>query len=431
MESVQQAFQRHDYMEAEETLRKLVAAHPESGEVWHNLGIALHLQGRSHRAIKAFRQALEISEDPGTLALLGLNYCRVRDYETVRPLLQRAKKEFDDPKVLAVLGPCYLEAGEPLDAIQVYQQLVRLNVQPADENKVKMARAYFQAALHFSERLEALSGGEPFHRALKAAGAGSAEGPRAAVPLALERTPELRADMALEELAERHADHENDPAVVYLLALVCGEKAMETFRRAHNEFPDSPYLRRLKAEMHASQGNEEASIAEYESILKNGEALPGLHHDLAVLYRNKADWTNALEHFESELAIAPYEARAIRGVSDCLRRLGRDRENREYLVRLAENPPTPAWALLELGAIEQRARRYDSAIGYLERAVRENPDRRELHYRLGRLYLRLGREENGKRQLEIFRELEHGKLSSESKNSNQQPVHAPKGKLSR
>ena len=35
--------------------------------------------------------------------------------------------------------------------------------------------------------------------------------------------------------------------------------------------------------------------------------------------------------------------------------------------------------LLDLGAIEQRARRYDSAIGYLERAVRENPDRRELH----------------------------------------------------
>ena len=431
LETVQQAFQRHNYAEAEEVLHGLVAVHPESGQIWHNLGIALHLQGKSHQAIKAFRQALDINEDPGTLALLGLNYCRLRDYEKVRPLLQRAKKEFDDPKVLAVLGPCYLEAGEPLDAIQVYQRLVRLNVQPADANKVKLARAYFQGSLHFSGRLEALSGGEPFHQALKAAGAGSAKGPRAAVPLALERTPGLRADMPLEELAERYARQESDPTVVYLLALACGEKAMEMFRRAHNEFPDSPYLHRLKAEMHASQGNPETAIAEYEAILKNGAALPGLHHDLAVLYGNRADWEKALDHLKKELAIAPYEARAIKGVSDCLKQLGRDSENQEYLMRLAESGPTPEWALLELGAIEQRALRYDSAIGYLERAVRKNRDKRELHYRLGRLYLRVGRKEDGKRELEIFHELEHGKLSSDSQNVNQQPVPAPKGKPSR
>ena len=402
------ALQEGNYGVAEDSLRRLARLNPESAEVWHNFGIALHLQGKSRQAIEALRRAIQIRESPGTLALLGLNHCRLRDYEQAGPLLERAKEDFDDLKALAILGPCYLETGDPLDAVEVYRRLVESDVQPIDENQVRLARAYFRAAKQLTNRLESLEGGEPFHQALRSAGKGQPGDPRSAVSAAVQRAHDLRADMAIEDLAPLYDFRSNEPALVYLLALACGERAMESFLQTAKRFPGSPHIRRLAAEMHASQGDSEGAIRQYKSILRDGPAPPGLHYDLAILYRDRAEWSSALEHFRAELEGAPFETRAIRGVSECLARLGRNEENRDYLLRLAGNGSIPAWALLQLGAIEQRARRYEAAAQYLERATREHPDLPEAHYRLGRLYLRMGRAESAKRELDIFRELERG-----------------------
>lgn len=403
LDMARRALQERDYSAAEVALRRVALDHPRSGEVWHNLGIALHLQGKSRQAIEAFQKALKISKSQGTLALLGLNYCRVRNYDAAIPLLARAKEDFDDLRALAILGPCYLETRDPLDAVKVYRRLVDSETQPVDENQVRLARAYFRAAQQLTNRLESMAAGGPFHEVLRTAGTG---GPRATVAAALDQAPGLRADMAIEDLNLLYETRPDDPALIYLLALACGERAMESFLQTARKFPDSPHIRRLTAEMHASQGDTEATVQQYEAILRTGPAPPGVHHDLALLYRDRAEWTSALEHFRAELEVAPFETRAIRGVSDCLARLGRDEENREYLLRLSEDGPIPAWALLQLGAIEQRARRYEIAAKYLKRATREHPDLPEARYRLGRLYLSMGDERSAKRELDIFRDLE-------------------------
>ena len=407
-ELARRALQEGDFGVAEDSLRRLAGDNPESAEVWHNFGIALHLQGKSRQAVAAFSRALAITDSPGTRALLGLNHCRLREYDAAGPLLERAKEDFDNLRALAILGPCYLETGDSLDAVKVYRRLVESDMQPIDENQVRLARAYFRAAKQLTSRLDSLEGSEPFHEALRSAGEGQALGPRSAVAIAVQRAPDLRADMAIEDLASIYEARPDDPALVYLLALACGESAMESFLRTSKSFPDSPHIRRLGAEMYASQGDSDRAIKQYKSILRDGPALPGLHYDLALLYRDRAEWTSALEHFRAELEVAPFETRAIRGVSDCLARLGRDDENRDYLLRLTGSGPIPAWVLLQLSAIEQRARRYETAVEYLERASREHPGLPEAHYRLGQLYLRMGRAESAKRELDIFRELERG-----------------------
>lgn len=414
VQQAQGALHRGDYEQAADLFRSLASQHSGSAEVWHNLGIALHLQGKSTEAIEAFRTAIGIAETPGTLALLGLNYCRVGDYASARPLLQRAREEFDDLRALAVLGPCYLETGDPLDAVEVYHRLVASELPPMDANQVTLARAYFRAAQQLTNKLESLEGGERFHKVLRAAGKGSGGDPRSAFGDAFKAVAGLRSAMSIEELSQLYRERDDSPALVYLLAVLLGERAMESFMVAAKEFRGSPHVRRLTAEMHAWQGNLEAAIAEYVSILDMGRAPPGLHYDLAVLYRDRAQWTAALEHFERELEVSPFETRAIRGVSDCLSRLGREDENRDYLLRLAGDGPIPAWALLQLGAIEQRSGRLEAAATYLERAVREHPEMPESHYRLGRLYLRMGRRTEAQRELEIFRELGAGNADSKA-----------------
>lgn len=137
-----------------------------------------------------------------------------------------------------------------------------------------MARAYFRAAQQLTKKLESLDGGERFHEVLRAAGKGAEGGPRAAFGDAFKAVPRLRADMSIDDLSLLYRERGDSPALVYVLAVLCGEHAMKSFMVAAKEYRGSPHVRRLTAEMHAWQGDVEAAIAEYVSILDMGRAPP-------------------------------------------------------------------------------------------------------------------------------------------------------------
>src|SRR6266481_6405653 len=137
-----QALERGEYKSAETMYRRLAQSAPSSPELLNNLGVALHYQGKSSEAIRVFENALRLKEMTASLALLGLNYCKLRDYDRAAGILHRAKRYFGDTAVLSVLGPCYLDAGEPLDAVLVYQELVKRRAGSADdEDLTYLARA--------------------------------------------------------------------------------------------------------------------------------------------------------------------------------------------------------------------------------------------------------------------------------------------------
>src|SRR5713226_979229 len=145
-----QALERGDYKSAEAMYRSLAQSAPASPELLNNLGVALHYQGKSSEAIRVFQDALRLKEMPASLALLGLDYCKLRDYDRAAGILRRAKRYFADTAVLSILGPCYLDTGEPLDAVLVYQKLVeRGGGSAGDENLTYLARASVRASKHF------------------------------------------------------------------------------------------------------------------------------------------------------------------------------------------------------------------------------------------------------------------------------------------
>src|SRR5438876_8715835 len=85
LHAAQRALDRGDYKRAEEVYRTFMSSGPASAELLNNLGIALHLQGKSSEAIAVLRRALRLKEMPGTLALLGLSYCRLRQFDDAVP----------------------------------------------------------------------------------------------------------------------------------------------------------------------------------------------------------------------------------------------------------------------------------------------------------------------------------------------------------
>src|SRR5437867_784817 len=315
LHAAQRALDRGDYKRAEEVYRTFMSSGPASAELLNNLGIALHLQGKSSEAIAVLRRALRLKEMPGTLTLLGLSYCRLRQFDDAVPILLHAKRYFADSNVLSVLGPCYLDAGEPLDAVLVYKELVKQDVPPADENLVNLARANFRASKHFLGLLEGAPGNKEYLRAIEAARQNSSPNARGAIAIALRNAPYLSLDTGVEELGQLLLKHPNDPALLYVLGVVCGEEAMRNFQLCQSRYAGSVGVRRLYAEILASRGRHEEAVAEYEALLRASPTPSGVHHDLAMLYRKRGAWDKALGEFELEQRTVPEDERVAVGIS--------------------------------------------------------------------------------------------------------------------
>ncbi|PYV37678.1 MAG: hypothetical protein DMG06_27435 [Acidobacteria bacterium] len=388
--AAQRALDRGDYRRAEELYRALLGSGPTLPELHNNLGITLHLQGKSSEAIAVFRRALRLKEMPGTFALLGLSYCKLRQFDDAVPILLHAKRYFADSNVLSVLGPCYLDAGEPLDAVLVYKELVKQDVPPADENLVNLARANFRASKHFLGLLEGAPGNKEYLRAIEAARQNSSPNARGAIAIALRNAPYLSLDTGVEELGQLLLKHPNDPALLYVLGVVCGEEAMQNFQLCQSRYAGSVGVRRLYAEI---------------LLLRASPTPSGVHHDLAMLYRKRGAWDKALGEFELEQRTVPEDERVAVGISECLLHLGRYEALSRHLKPITVAKEPPEWALLDAASAAKELGRLDDAILYLHQATVHYPDSPTVHYRLSRLYHLAGRKDLARQENAVFSKL--------------------------
>ena len=353
------AIQSEDYQRAEQLYRKLLERDTDSPELLNNLGIALHFQGKTFEAIHVFLQALRLKEMPGTLALLSLDYCKAQGYEKAQSVLERTKRYYQDSDVLATVAPCYLEMREPLEGVHVYRELLRRGIPPGDENSVDLGHVYLRALRHFTDQLKEAPGSEKYVQALKEAQtdpvveSDPTRKARSAVAEALREAPYIRDGMSVEEMGSFLRDHRREPALLYLLAVSCGEEAIRTFLSCERQFPRSLAVRQWHAEILASEGRNDSAVAEYQALIEESPHTLGLHTDLGAIYRRMGDWEKALDQFRQELALSPHDERALERVSECLVHLGRFEEERDFLTRLTIGNSPSKWVLLDLANVEE------------------------------------------------------------------------------
>ena len=367
--------------------------------------MALHYQGKSSEAIQVFEKALRLKEMPVSLALLGLNYCKLRDNDRAVRILHRAKRYFADTAILSILGPCYLDVGEPLDAVLVYQELLDRRASPADENLTYFARASVRASKHFLALVEKAPRNQDYVHAIEQARQNSSPDAHAAFAAALKNAPYLRPGMSIQEMASLLPQHGNDAALMYILGVVCGEQAMQAFLLCEKQYPDSVAVRRLRAEMLASQGRYDEAVASYRVLADLPHPPPGVHHDLGMLYRKTGEWDKALGEFQQQQRTQPDDERSAVGISECLLRLGRFAELKQHLKPIAAGPSPPEWALLDLSSAEQELGNLDGATQCLQLAARQDPTSQTVHYRLSRLYSLAGRQDLAAQETKTFQKL--------------------------
>lgn len=415
-----EAMHKGNYERAEVELRTLSATAPNSAEILDDLGIVYQLQGKTDDAVGIFESVLKIKRLPDAEAMLAIDFCRDHDFQRAIPLLNEAKAHLDDTNIMATLGPCFLEADQPDDAVLVYEKLVNLKTPPEEENAVNLVRAYFDLSRKLLATLAALPGGAMYTHAVQTAKSDGSLDASSEFQTAYSHAAYLKESMSIDDEINLLKSHPSDPPLLYILGVKYAERAAEGFDRAQDEWPDSIALNQLTAELMDAQGNRDGAIQAYEDILaKHPEAPPSVHFALGLLYGERRRWDDALEQYrsiESEAAGSLYLKQRI---SEALEHLGQNQAVIDLLNKIVARADAPFWALRDYGEAAEGLGQEQTALDYLKRASRLDPGNSSLHYHLVRIYHKLNDSKAADTELSIFRQL--SKQHDSSSSTLQQP----------
>jgi tetratricopeptide (TPR) repeat protein len=299
-----------------------------------------------------------------------------------------------------------LESGKPLDAVLLYEKLTRLGTPPQDENQANLVRAWFDASRQSLDKLASLPGSLPYVRAIRQARENPAFDARSAFSEAYRDAPYLKPTTSIRDLIAQIESHPKDAAPLYVLGVLCAERAAQEFAVAEEKWPNSISVRRLTAEMKASQEDIDGATQEYEQILVTFPDAPqGVHFSLGNMYTSRLKWEKALEQYRLAESGTRLSMVSMRHISECLSHLGEFEAQRELLKNLIVDPDAPFWALRDFGEAEQDTGHRLSAVRYLKRASSLRPDDASIHYRLSMLYRKLNQQDLAAKELAIYQRL--------------------------
>jgi tetratricopeptide (TPR) repeat protein len=132
--AAQEAMSRSDFKTAAEDYRQAVKMHPESAEMWANLGLMEHEGGDYAGAIRSFQQAIRLK--PGLYVpnlFLGIDSMQTGNISAAIPFLVKAERmNQTDPQAPLELGRAYSSAGKFPAAAREFGRAIELDPEQSD-----------------------------------------------------------------------------------------------------------------------------------------------------------------------------------------------------------------------------------------------------------------------------------------------------------
>jgi tetratricopeptide (TPR) repeat protein len=129
----------------------------------------------------------------------------------------------------------------------------------------------------------------------------------------------------------------------------------------------------------------------------------GLAHQLSE-FRQKDD-TERLEAFKRSLALKPDYYQALHDLANAYTQNRRYAEAYETLDKLEKAHGEDRDTRWQRGYLDLLTKRYDDAVKHFTAAISEDPRNAKLHANLARAYLKLARNEDSQRELDIAKAL--------------------------
>ena len=198
----------------------------------------------------------------------------------------------------------------------------------------------------------------------------------------------------------------DNPEVLYAAYRTYADLSGESMLALSLTAPDSAQMHQLLAHEESRQGNNDAAVAQYHKAIALDPHLPGIHFELAELLRTSQNTTfkkTAEQEYRLALADNPQDEKAICRLAEIDAQRGDLQQAYENYSKAATLQPGDADAALGLAKTLTDMNQSGKALPILERTVQLEPANATAHYRLGTLYRKMGRSDDARRELDLYK----------------------------
>ncbi len=373
--------------EALQVVDEILAADAENPYAMALQG-AIRLHGGDPAQVTTAISELEevIAKMPNNAVLrynLGLAYLSINDVDKATVQFQEAAADLPDYQAPRYqLGRIYLAAGQPAMALQLANEVLKINAQSVRGRLLKA-----NAAIRMQELNQARESVESVLKEFPA-------NPDAQFILASLNVAERRWDEAERILRRLHDSSPGDSRGVQgLISLYLAqgrpEKAQQMLDDELKKHPESRPLRLASAGVAMRAENYERAIADYNSVLETDPKQTNVQTAVALAYYYYKDWDRAEQHLRTARQLQPDNWNATLRLSMLLGERGDYQEASDLLNEVLKKAPENPVALNNMAYIlADSASTLDQALELARKAVSRAPRNPNVAETLGWIYIK-------------------------------------------
>ena len=305
-------------------------------------------------------------------------------------------------EVLSNLGLVYSQLGQPGQAVKCFRKA--LEIEPQQHAvRLNLGVAYMRAGEFASAQreLQAVVDAQPSNLAA-----------RSLLGLSLLKLNRLPEGIVQLEVV-RQANPKDSSLIDTLASAYIKANQLDKAEPlvAELEKNDSAEAHFVVGSYYLAKLDHQRAIQEFTLALKENPRLLGVRAQLAYAYFFDFKWDRSIKMCEEELALNPNDGNAVSLLGSLYRQRGRLDEAAKLLDQAIKMRPTDYEVLYQIGLLEQARNEFEAAAATLEKVTRMAPEFPPAHITLVRVYGRLKRLEETKREQAIV-----DRLNAERKN---------------
>jgi tetratricopeptide (TPR) repeat protein len=197
-----------------------------------------------------------------------------------------------------------------------------------------------------------------------------------------------------------------NPEVLYAAYRTYADLSGESMLELSLAAPDSAQMHQVLAHEQTREGHTNAAIAQYKQAIAIDPHLPGVHFELAELLRTSEDPVvkkEAEQEYHIAVADNPQDEKSICKLGEIAAQKGDVKQAYDEYAKAVQLQPADADAKLGLAKALLEMDEPDKALPLLEASVQLEPTNANAHYRLATLYRKLGRTDDARREVELYK----------------------------
>ncbi|HVI08137.1 MAG TPA: tetratricopeptide repeat protein [Candidatus Binatia bacterium] len=187
----------------------------------------------------------------------------------------------------------------------------------------------------------------------------------------------------------------------------------------------SPEFHLFMGKAHLNLEQYDLALADFEAAAKENPRLTFVHFNLGLTYLKKQDYEQARDEFLKDAAIEPDLALDYDELGDVYSLMQQDSDAETNYREALRRDPRLVNSDVGLAKIYHREEKYPQALAAIDAAGKLDPGRTDIHYLRGQVLMRLGRKEEGKKEIEASARIDNERRAAREKQVESESVPSP------